>query len=149
MKHLINVPALLAAALTCGLVAMAAPGGGEGPGNRQNDTKHLEVPGVGRLPKNVELPDALKKALDEFNALRLKQHELQKELAAKLGTATAEEKQKIKDQLRASRDQFAEDTKQLRADIREQIKALREKLKDTLPVDGGDRGGKGRGRKGG
>lgn len=162
MKNLSKFTALLAAGLAFGTMALAGPkddrpappngGGNAGPKGdkvRPNDVTRFEVPGIGKLPKDVELPDALKKALDEFNALRLKQTETQKELLAKLGTSTKEEKQAIKDQLRANRDQFLEDTKQLRADIREQIKALREKLKDTLPVGGGDKGGKGPGRKGG
>ena len=160
MKHIKKLTALLVASLACGLVALAGPkedrpagtppADGSGPSaNGGPGGGRFEVPGVGHLPKNVEIPDALKKALDEFNALRLKQTEIQKALAATLGTATAEEKAKIKEQLKANRDKFLEDTKQLRADIREQIKALRAALKDTPPVDGGDKGGKGHGRKDG
>jgi len=153
MKNLIKLTALMVAGLTCGLVTLAGPGPEgekpEGPGKGGPGGGKFEVPAVGHLPKNVEIPATLKKALEEYNALRLKQNELQKALATTLGTATAEEKTKIKEQLKANRDKFLEDTKQLRADIREQIKALRAALKDTPPVDGGDKGGKGHGRKDG
>jgi len=170
MKISNKLTALIAAGFTCGLVAFAGPNGGGKPdgtpgtpppsaGKPDDAGKpdgaggagggRFEIPGVGGIPKGVTLPDALKKELDQFNALRQAQNDKQKELVKSLGGATAEEKAKIKEQLAANRAQFLEDTKQLRADIREQIKALRASLKDTPPVDGGDHGGKGPGRKGG
>lgn len=151
MKTLNKLTAVVAAALTCGFVALAGPGPGPGPGGKDKPAglggRPDKIPGVGGIPKNAEIPDALKTALQQFNDLRQKQSEIQKEIAKKLVGASAEDKEKIKEQLRANRDKFLEDTKQLRADIREQIKALREKLKDTPPTGGEDRGGKRRGRK--
>ena len=158
MKNLSKLTALVAATLTCGFVALAGPGDAGRPGKPTTPAAkqggpggahRFDVPGVGGIPKNVELPETLKKALEEFNTARQKQIEIQKELASKLGTAKAEEKQALKEKLRSNRETFLDETKQLRTDIREQIKALREKLKGTLPVDGGDKGGKGRGRKDG
>jgi hypothetical protein len=96
----------------------------------------------------VTIPDSLQKLIDQYNAQRKTETDAQKALLAKLAGATDTEKQAIKDQLKANRDKFLEDTKQLRTDIREQIKALRAALGDTPPVDGGDKGGKGKGRKG-
>jgi len=158
MKSLNKLAALMAAALTCSFGVMAGPGGkpedkpgkpeteanGPGRGGRPD-----VLPGIGNLPKNVAIPDSLKKSIQEFNDLRQKQLELQKELAKKLGGASQTEKEALKETLRNNRTEFLEQTKTLRADIREQIKALREALKDTPPVDGEDRGGKRRGRKDG
>ena len=169
MKISNKLTALMAAAFTCGLVAFAGPNGGGKPDGTPPVTNpdgthppgkpdegrggpgggRFEIPGVGGIPKNVTLPDALKKELEQFNALRQAQNDKQKDLIKALGGATAEEKATIKEKLVANRAQFLDDTKQLRADIREQIKALRATLKDTPPVDGTDHGGKGPGRKGG
>lgn len=158
MKNLSKLTALVAATLTCGFVAFAGPDNAGRPGKPATPeakqggpggAHRFDVPGIGGIPKNVEIPDSLKKALEEFNTARQNQNKIQKDLAAKLGTATAEEKQALKEKLRANRETFLEETKALRTDIRAQIKALRETLKGTLPVDGGDKGGKGRGRKDG
>ncbi len=161
MKKFTQLTALVATALTYGFAALAGPKdttpptppagehSGEhtgGPGGAHGGPTTL--PGI-RVPKNVVIPDALKKSIDQYNALRQAETKIQKDLAAKLAGATEAEKQAIKDQLKSNREKFLEDTKQLRTDIREQIKALRAALKDTPPVDGGDKGGKGKGRKGG
>ena len=160
MKSLTKLTALAAAVFTCGFAAFAGPkdgaappsppsgdhaGGPAGPGSHGGP---IALPGI-RVPKNIVIPDALQKSIDQYNALRQAETTIQKALIAKLTGATDADKQAVKDQLKANRDKFLEDTKQLRADIREQIKALRAALGDTPPVDGGDKGGKGKGRKGG
>ena len=154
MKILSRLSTLVATALTCGLTVIAGPSDQSVPpsppvGEHPNGHGGAAfLPGF-RVPKNATVPEALQKSINQYNALRKSQTDVQKGLLAKLAGATEADKQAIKDQLKSNREKFLEDTKQLRTDIREQIKALRAALGDTHPVDGGDRGGKGKGRKGG
>ena len=112
-----------------------------------------EKPETGNLD-GVRLPERFKDdaKLQELIAAAKTQREAfvaeQKELAKKLRGATADVKDKVKEQLKANREQFLEDTKQLRTDIRERVKELVTDLKAGNIKDGGKEGG-GRGRRGG
>ncbi len=105
----------------------------------------LEIPRIG-IPKGVELPEDVKKLVEQYQDAAKKFAEEQKALVSQLRGATEEDKAKLKEQLKANRDKFLDDTKQLRADIREQVRDLRAKLKENGgAVDGGSEG-KGKGR---
>lgn len=105
----------------------------------------IEVPRIG-IPKGVELPEDVKKLVEQYQDAAKKFAEEQKTLVSQLRGATDEEKAKLKEQLKSNRDTFLENTKQLRADIREQVRDLRAKLKEGGgAVDGGTEG-KGKGR---
>ncbi len=108
----------------------------------------VELPKLG-IPRNVTLPDDLKKLVEQYQTAAQKFAEEQKALIAQIKGATEEDKAKLKEQLKGNREKFLEDTKQLRADIREQVRDLRAKLKESgTAVDGGTEGkGKGRGNR--
>ncbi|MEY3276428.1 MAG: hypothetical protein RL153_1695 [Verrucomicrobiota bacterium] len=113
------------------------PGGPGRPG--------LDIPRIG-IPKNVELPEDVKKLVTQYQDAAKKFADEQKSLISQIRGATEEDKAKLKEQLKSNRDKFLEDTKQLRADIREQVRDLRAKLKENGgAVDGGTEG-KGKGR---
>jgi hypothetical protein len=108
----------------------------------------VEIPKLG-IPRNATLPEDLKKLVEQYQTAAKKFAEDQKDLIAKIRGATDAEKAALKDQLKGNREKFLEDTKQLRADIREQVRDLRDKLKENGgAVDGGTEGkGKGRGNR--
>ena len=159
MKNLKQWAAIVA--MTLGLAGAAfaddntgtGTGGGNGKppkppkveGGRGNG---LEIPKIG-VPSNANIPDSLKALITQYQDAAQKFAASQKELLAQLKGATDEQKQKLKETLKANRDTFLADTTQLRADIREQLRELPNTLKSSTPgaVDGGtDPKGKG-GRK--
>ncbi len=125
------------------------PGRHDGVGNRPDGGRgQIEIPKIG-IPPNANLSDDLKKLITQYQDTAQKFAAGQKDLLAQLKGATDEQKQTLKDQLKANRQQFLDDTTQLRADIREQLRELRQKIKDsaTGAVDTGA-DGKGKGRPG-
>lgn len=106
------------------------------------------VPNLG-IPPKMELPEDLRKLVEQFRTQADAFATAQKELAKQIRGATAEEKEALKEQLKANREKFLEDTKQLRTDIRERVKELRDSLKDSRPIDAGAGEGRGKGRRGG
>jgi len=118
----------------------------EGRGNGR--PPQVEIPKLG-IPRNVTLPEDLKKLVEQYQGAAQKFAEEQKALISQIKGASEEDKSKLKDQLKTNREKFLEETKQLRADIREQVRDLRAKLKESgTAVDGGTEGkGKGRGNR--
>lgn len=107
----------------------------------------LEIPRLG-IPPKVELPEALKKLVDQYRADSDTFLASQKDLLKQLKGATEEEKAKIKETLKANREKFLADHKELISEIRQQIADLKKELKNhEKPVDAGN-GGKGGGRRG-
>ena len=102
----------------------------------------------------VRVPDRFKDdaKLQELIAAAKVQREAfvakQKDIAAALKGSTADQKEKIKEQLKANREQFLADTKQLRTDIRDRVKELVGELK-AGNVKGAGTEGAGHGRRGG
>lgn len=139
--------ALAAAAALAGFTSVFA---GDPPSrpDRPGRPPHPDVPKLG-IPRNATLPAELKALVEQYQTAAKTFAEDQKELIAKIRGATDAEKATLKEQLKTNREKFLEDTKQLRADIREQVRDLRDKLKEGGgAVDGGTEGkGKGRGNR--
>ncbi len=123
-----------------------AEGGKRGENLRPG--RFADVPNLG-IPSKLDLPEDLQKLVDQFRTQAQTFVASQKELTQQLKGATAEQKETIKEQLKANREKFIEDTAQLRADIRERVKELRATLQDSRPVDAGAGEGRGKGRRGG
>ena len=77
---------------------------------------------------NVQLPEDVKKLIDEFNQARQDFLQDQKELLAQIKDASKEQREKLRDQLKTNREEWLEKQKELREEIRERLKELREKL---------------------
>ena len=68
-------------------------------------------------------------------------------LGPTLSTATQEQRNTVREQLKANRDKFLTDTQQVRTEIRDQLKDLGVSVRENKPTDGGGSGGgKGPGR---
>lgn len=114
--------------------------GGRGPG--------IEVPRIG-VPEKVlsTLPQALQDQITKYREQSKTFIEAQRDLAKTLSTATVEQRNTIREQLKANRDKFLTDTQQVRTEIRDQLKDLGVSVRDNKPTDGGGSGGgKGPGR---
>jgi hypothetical protein len=117
-------------------------------GDKVRPGPFADVPNLG-IPSKLDLPEDLRKLVDQFRTQARTFVASQKELAQQLKGATAEQKETIKEQLKSNHEKLLEDTAQLRADIRERVKELRATLQDSRPVDAGAGEGRGKGRRGG
>ena len=124
------------------------PADGNKRGENVRPGRFADVPNLG-IPSKLDLPEDLRKLVDQFRTQAQTFVASQKELAQQLRGATAEQKETLKEQLKTNREKFLEDTAQLRADIRERVKELRATLQDSRPVDAGAGEGRGKGRRGG
>lgn len=113
--------------------------GGRGPG--------MEVPRIG-VPDNVlsTLPQALQDQISKYREQSKTFIDAQRELAKTLSTATEEQRNTIREQLKANRDKFLTDTQQVRTEIRDQLKDLGVSVRDNKPGAGAPGGGRGPGR---
>ncbi len=118
----------------------------DGKGNVRD--RGLEIPRLG-VPPKVELPEALKKLVEQYRTDSESFLASQKDLLKQLKGATAEEKAKIKDTLKANREKFLTDHKELITEIRQQIADIKKDLKNhDKAVEAGTEGKGGR-RRGG
>jgi hypothetical protein len=118
----------------------------DGKGNIRD--RGLEIPRLG-VPPKVELPEALKKLVEQYRTDSESFLAGQKDLLKQLKGATAEEKAKIKDTLKANREKFLTDHKELITEIRQQIADIKKDLKNhDKAVEAGTEGKGGR-RRGG
>lgn len=157
MKQLRKLLAFAALVLALGSFnsAFAGPGKPEDTPGKPSDTPRgpgrgaLEIPRLG-VPPKVELPADLKALVDKYRSESEAFLAGQKDLLKQLKGATAEEKAKVKETLKANRDKFLEEHKELITEIRQQLAALKKDLKNhEKPIDaGGETGGGGR-RRGG
>jgi len=144
----------LLAALVAGLSAFTPVRADDKPANPGVAGKPGGLPGKAGGDIGVRVPDRFKDdaKLQELIAAAKVQREAfvakQKDIAAALKGSTADQKEKIKEQLKANKDQFLADTKQLRTDIRDRVKELVGELK-AGNVKGAGTEGAGHGRRGG
>jgi gas vesicle protein len=116
------------------------PQGGRGPG--------IQVPRIG-VPEKVftTLPQALQDQITKYREQSKTFIDAQRDLAKTLGTVTDEQRNAIREQLKANRDKFLTDTQQVRTEIRDQLKDLGVSVRENKPSGGGGLGGgKGPGR---
>jgi gas vesicle protein len=114
--------------------------GGRGPG--------IEVPRIG-VPEKVftTLPQSLQDQISKYREQSKGFIDAQREVAKTLSTATQEQRNTVREQLKANRDKFLTDTQQVRTEIRDQLKDLGVSVRENKPTDGGGSGGgKGPGR---
>jgi uncharacterized coiled-coil DUF342 family protein len=114
--------------------------GGRGPG--------IEVPRIG-VPEKVftTLPQSLQDQISKYREQSKGFIDAQRDMAKTLSTATQEQRNTIREQLKANRDKFLADTQQVRTEIRDQLKDLGVSVRENKRTDGGGSGaGKGPGR---
>jgi len=144
-KNSFLLAALLATATTLSSFAQSPEKpetgrGGRGPG--------IEVPRIG-VPEKVftTLPQSLQDQISKYREQSKGFIDAQREVAKTLSTATQEQRNTVREQLKANRDKFLTDTQQVRTEIRDQLKDLGVSVRENKPTDGGGSGGgKGPGR---
>lgn len=116
------------------------PGGPGGPG------RGMEVPRIG-VPDNVlsTLPKALQDQITKYREQSKTFIDAQRDLAKTLKGATEEQRNSLREQLKANREKFLADTQTLRTEIRDQLKDLGVSVRGGRPGNGGG-AGKGPGR---
>jgi hypothetical protein len=80
-------------------------------------------------PDKPELPAEIKQLIDEFQKARESFLADQRDLAKQIRGATADERETLREQLKANREEWLDKQKELR----EEIKAAIQRLKETLP----------------
>lgn len=144
---------LIAAVAAIGLATQVAnaqatgkPEGIEKP-KEQNQRPRVEIPKI-EVPANLKdkLPAALQAQLTSYRELSKTFIDQQHALTAGIRTMTKEERNTIRTQLKANRERFLTDTKQVRADIRDQLKEVGQAAREhqgtpKTPGEGRGRGG--------
>jgi gas vesicle protein len=93
------------------------------------------------------LPQSLQDQISKYREQSKGFIDAQREVAKTLSTATQEQRNTVREQLKANRDKFLTDTQQVRTEIRDQLKDLGVSVRENKPTDGGGSGGgKGPGR---
>lgn len=132
-----------------------------GPGSENSGKRPDVMPqGLGRLLhqddppdrlKTPELPEAVKNLVKEFETARNEFLKQQEELRKQLRSTKGDERIAIREQLQKNREDWLETIKNLREQIRDQLRDLRDKLHDArdeqlenIRSGKGGKGGKGR-----
>ena len=107
----------------------------------------VEVPRI-HVPGDVlsQLPQALQDQIARYRELSQAFVQQQRDLAASLRTATEEERNRIREQMRTNRERFLADTATLRTEIRDQLREIRQTLRDQTGSGSGSGSGRGSGR---
>ncbi|MCW5558192.1 MAG: hypothetical protein KIT22_10225 [Verrucomicrobiae bacterium] len=93
----------------------------------------LPVPDI-KLPPGVELPKSVKDLEANFRAQAQAYVERQKVLSQRAETATASERERIREQIKVNRAQFLQQTKQIRSEIKDRIREVHRSI--SRPLDG-------------
>ena len=102
-----------------------------------------------KLPPRAKVPEDMKALVNEFRKQAESYVEQRKELQKQIKGASAEDRQRIKEQLNATRQLFLDQTRDIRSDINERIKELKNTIKENRPQNAGaSEGGGGRRRHG-
>jgi uncharacterized coiled-coil DUF342 family protein len=104
--------------------------------NAQNH-RPVDVPRVGVSDKVLPtLPQSLQDQIAKYREQSKTFIDAQRELAKTVKTATEEQRNTIREQLKANRDKFLADTQQLRTEIRDQLKDLGVAVRGNKPEQG-------------
>lgn len=143
-------PHLRLALLVLGLVPAWALHAGEsvklaGTGAKAPSVISVGIPEL-KLPSNVQLPDAVKGLAADFRTRTQNYVDRQRELWKKADGASKSERDQLKEKLKANRAEFLQQTRLLRAELKDRIKELQKTLINSRPMDDGvgERGGRGR-----
>jgi len=104
----------------------------------------IEIPRI-EVPAGVrdQLPQALQDQISHYRELSQAFIDQQRELTTSLRTATEEERNRIREQLRGNRERFLADTQTQRTEIRDQLREIRH----SREQQGGTNPGRGRGER--
>jgi gas vesicle protein len=105
----------------------------------------IEIPRI-EVPAGVrdQLPQALQDQIAHYRELSQAFIDQQRELTTSLRTATEDERNRIREQLRGNRERFLADTQTLRTEIRDQLREIRHTMREQ---QGGTNPGRGRGER--
>ena len=125
-------------------------GGGKGPKDPPpglaNRPDHPAHPDHAANPNRPALPDDVKKLIDASKQARETFLNEQRDLVAKLKSATQDERAKIREDLAKNREDFLAQQKELREQIHDRLKEIRAEFKDNRDkvIDEARKNGKGR-----
>lgn len=102
-----------------------------------------------KLPPRAKVPEDMKQLVTEFRKQAESYVERRKELLKQIKGASTEDRERIKEQLRVTRQSFLDQTRDIRSDIAERIKELKTTIKENRPQAAGAGEAGGRRRHGG
>jgi ABC-type transporter MlaC component len=150
MKKITGMAAIVALAFAFGQAAVVAAEGEAGVNAVPQDVGRVMQPGssAGKADR-AALSDELKAAIQDFQQARADFLKAQADLRKGLRTATSEERARIREQLKTLCSGWLQDQQQYRDRIREELRELRETLRNARDkqldeVKGKGKGGKGR-----
>lgn len=89
-----------------------------------------------KLPSNVELPESVRGLAADFRSQAQQYVNRQKVLSERAETATAVERERIREQIKANRAQFLQQTRQIRSEIKDRIREVHRSIGNSRPLDG-------------
>lgn len=111
------------------------------------ETPPVVVPRLG-IPAHSQLSPEIRALVEQYQTAAQTFATEQRALLAQVRGSAEAERAALKEQLKTTREKFLEDTQQLRADIREQIRDLRTKLREGAGAVEGAAEGRAKGRPG-
>lgn len=113
---------------------------------RSAEASAISVPEVS-LPPGLVLTDDLRSIVNNFRTQAQSFIDQQNDVMKQYRGATVEDRERLKLQLKANREGFLEQTRELRSELKQRASELRRDLKDARPLDAGlSEGGAGRRR---
>ena len=102
-----------------------------------------DIPEI-KLPAGTKIPPDMKGLVDSFQAQAQEYIKKQRELVKQIKGATADDKQRVLDQIKSNRKNFLDQTKEIRNDIKERIKELKRNINENRPqaAGAGESGGR-------
>jgi len=94
-----------------------------------------DIPVV-HLPSNVELPKSVRDLEADFRLQAQQYVERQKGLSQRAETASSSERERIREQIKANRAQFLQQTRQIRSEIKDRIREVHRSIGNSRPLDG-------------
>lgn len=116
--------------------AVAGADGKAKMGALPKESPAVEVPKI-KLPSGTQIPEDMKQLAESFQKQSQAYVAQQKELWKQAKGASAEERQRLLEQLKTTRQAFLDQTRDIRADIQERIKDLKVTIRDSRPQAAG------------
>jgi len=98
-------------------------------------TPDIKLPEL-KLPPDAQLPESVRGLAASFRSQSQQYVDRQKRLSLQAETASAADRERIREQIKANRAQFLQQTRQIRSEIKDRIREVHRSIGNSRPLDG-------------